>query len=138
MIKLDDAGHGLQIEFPDEINRELLSKSLDKSSIRKNPNHFIELDFFESFRKKQSHHEIPAEYPIEMQALEKACQHRTHCFVYDLVGFCQVSHCTISIDLHMIIQGILFGLILTNILSMIGFTKISFNFSSVIMFGCVK
>lgn len=47
---------------------------------------YIDLDFFESTRMKESQ---PA-YSIEIQALKHACQHRTHCFIYDIVGFCQV------------------------------------------------
>jgi hypothetical protein len=49
---------------------------------------------FESIRKNEpsnkSKREVPKEYATEIKALEQCCQHRTHCLVYDIVGFLKV------------------------------------------------
>ncbi|CAF1585207.1 unnamed protein product [Adineta ricciae] len=76
LIKLDNAGHGLQNEFANEINKELFHKF---ETVCKN----------ESTAK--SKREIPTDYATEIQAVEQCCQHRTHCFVHDLMGFFKVN-----------------------------------------------
>ena len=51
------------------------------------------LEWYESIRTNSStknEREIPREYRTEIKALQQCCQHRTHCTVYDLVGFLQV------------------------------------------------
>ncbi|UJR14632.1 hypothetical protein I4U23_001626 [Adineta vaga] len=66
LIKLDNAGHGLQGECAEQINQELYH-------------------MFESIRKNESKHEIvPKDYATEIKAVEQCCQHRTHCLVHDL------------------------------------------------------
>jgi len=60
-------------------------------------NESITLEFYESIRKHQlKKREIPNEYPTEIQAVERCCQHRTHCFVYDILGFIQVEQIRLS------------------------------------------
>ncbi|CAF2893273.1 unnamed protein product [Rotaria sp. Silwood2] len=113
LVKLDNAGHGLQGECAKEINQELLK-------------------LFESIRKKEpskkSKREVPEEYATEIKALELCCQHRSHCLVYDIVGF---------------LQGLLLGMILLCLLSIVGSTKIQLlgihlTFKSVILLGCLN
>ena len=56
---------------------------------------FIPIDWYESMRKNvppKIEREIPKEYRTEIEALEQCCQHRIHCFVYDVVGLLQVKH----------------------------------------------
>jgi hypothetical protein len=36
--------------------------------------------------------EIPEEYKTEIKALEQCCQHRTHCFIYNIVGLIKVEY----------------------------------------------
>lgn len=53
----------------------------------------LDLDLFEKIRKNdstKSKAEVPKGCNIEIKALEQCCQHRTHCLVYDIVGFIQV------------------------------------------------
>ncbi|CAF1304951.1 unnamed protein product [Rotaria sordida] len=113
LVKLDNAGHGLQGEYAKEVNQELLK-------------------LFESIRKKEpskkSRQEIPEEYAIEIKALQQCCQHRSHCLIYDIVGF---------------LQGLLLGMILFCLLSIVESTKIQWpgihlTFESVILVGCLN
>ncbi|CAF1194927.1 unnamed protein product [Adineta steineri] len=68
LIRLEHAGHDLGGEFAEQVNQELLT-------------------FFESVDSKNQSSDIPVEYTTEIQALELCCQHRTHCFIYNLIGF---------------------------------------------------
>ncbi|CAF2939205.1 unnamed protein product [Rotaria sp. Silwood2] len=96
LVKLDNAGHGLQGECAKEINQELLK-------------------LFESIRKKEpskkSKREVPEEYATEIKALELCCQHRSHCLVYDIVGFLQIQLLGIHLTFKsVILLGCLNGL----------------------------
>ncbi|UJR32722.1 hypothetical protein I4U23_020181 [Adineta vaga] len=68
LVKLEDAGHDLGGECAEQVNQELLS-------------------LFQSMNSKEQPSEILSEYLTEVQAVELCCQHRTHCFIYNLVGF---------------------------------------------------
>jgi len=113
LMKLDNAGHGLQGECANEINHELFH-------------------IFESHRKNQSAKKAPSEaptdYATEIKALELCCQHRTHCFVHDLVGF---------------FKGLFLGMILYASLPAFGLSKTNFGgfhltFESVILLACLS
>ena len=55
----------------------------------------MHIDLYESIRTNASpkqKREIPEDYKTEIKALEQCCQHRTHCFVYDTVGFIMVKY----------------------------------------------
>ncbi|CAF1040835.1 unnamed protein product [Rotaria magnacalcarata] len=68
LVKLEHAGHDLGGECAEQVNQELLA-------------------FFESNNVKDDVEHISTGYTAEVQALELCCQHRTHCFIYNLVGF---------------------------------------------------
>ncbi|CAF3934307.1 unnamed protein product [Rotaria magnacalcarata] len=108
LVKLDNAGHGLQGECATEINQELFK-------------------LFESIRRKEtskkSKRSVPEEYVTEIKALEQCCQHRSHCLVYDVVGF---------------LQGLLFGMILYFLFPLVRSTTLQLTLQSVILFGCVN
>ena len=55
----------------------------------------------------KSKREIPDEYGTEIQALELCCQHRSHCFVYDIVGFLQVCMSIFCIKIIIIFRKVI-------------------------------
>ncbi|CAF0875142.1 unnamed protein product [Rotaria sordida] len=108
LVKLEHAGHDLGGECTQQVNQELLA-------------------FFESVELKDHPSHVSSEYTTEVRALELCCQHRTHCFVYNLVGF---------------LKGLLLGLILYCALTS-GLTKnelmnIHLCTRCMVLIGCLK
>ncbi|CAM4905929.1 unnamed protein product [Rotaria socialis] len=127
LVKLDNAGHGLQGECATEINQELFK--LFESIRRKEPS-------------KKSKRGVPEEYATEIKALEQCCQHRSHCLVYDVVGFLQrqYKHLLSSRQLTLLLegQGLLFGMIFYFLFPLVRLTTLQLTLQGVILFGCVN
>ncbi|CAF1550296.1 unnamed protein product, partial [Didymodactylos carnosus] len=80
--------------------------------------------------KEHSSTHLPPAYETELSALQLCCQHRTHCFIYNLFGF---------------IQGVLLGIIFCFIFyktiftsSDISMTKFDHAFKFGMLMGCLK
>ncbi|CAF1123208.1 unnamed protein product [Adineta ricciae] len=108
LVKLEHAGHDIGGECADQVNQELLA-------------------LFKSINHKEKSSEILSEYATEIQAVERCCQHRTHCFIHNCAGF---------------IKGAIIGLILyyalVNGLSKTEFQSIHLRTRCIVLIGCLS
>ena len=98
LIKLEHAGHGLQVECATEINEELFSKNnIRRIEVYDSDKMFVlfNIDFYESIRINTSlkqKREVPEDYEIQIRALKQYCQHRAHCLIHDIAGLINVGN----------------------------------------------
>lgn len=110
LIKLDDAGHGLQGERAKEINDELLH-------------------LFESIKHHQNVTKAhrPRDYQTEIAALDLCCKHRTYCLIHDIVGMIK------GFCLSLLIYSFLSFLGATKL----SLAHVHLTFNSVLFFACL-
>lgn len=75
----------------------------------------IYIAFFESIDLNNRKSSVAEEYATELRAVELCCQHRTHCFIYNIIGLSKVwlkIHDKTSSFPNFIVKGLFLGLIL--------------------------